>query len=158
MLGTYLQKIRKEGSYSQDTVAKVIGIAKPTYILIEQNKRDLTTNELRKVADFFGLSAVTFMNGGNPNPELTIIPNINERKVENTLRISVPEDKIEKFLQVLLYILNKVGGKPNVGMTVLYKLLYFIDFDYYEKYKEQLMGLTYIKNHYRSHQEQVLQT
>jgi uncharacterized phage-associated protein len=31
-------------------------------------------------------------------------------------------------------------------MTVLYKLLYFIDFDYYEKYEKQLMGLTYIKN------------
>jgi uncharacterized phage-associated protein len=44
--------------------------------------------------------------------------------------------------------LEKVGGKPNVGMTVLYKLLYFIDFNYYEKYEEQLMGLTYIKNHH----------
>jgi uncharacterized phage-associated protein len=33
-------------------------------------------------------------------------------------------------------------------MTALYKLLYFIDFDYYEKYEEQLMGLTYMKNTY----------
>ena len=47
-----------------------------------------------------------------------------------------------------MYILEKVGNRPNVGMTVLYKLLYFIDFDYYEKYEEQLMGLTYIKNHH----------
>jgi uncharacterized phage-associated protein len=31
---------------------------------------------------------------------------------------------------------------------VLYKLLYFIDFDYYEKYEEQLIGATYIRNHY----------
>jgi uncharacterized phage-associated protein len=29
---------------------------------------------------------------------------------------------------------------------VLYKLLYFIDFDYYEKYEQQLIGATYIKN------------
>jgi hypothetical protein len=47
-----------------------------------------------------------------------------------------------------LYVLGKVGGKPNVGKTVLYKLLYFIDFDYYELYEEQLIGLTYIRNHY----------
>ena len=33
-------------------------------------------------------------------------------------------------------------------MTVLYKLLYFIDFDYYEKFEEQLVGATYIKNHF----------
>ena len=29
---------------------------------------------------------------------------------------------------------------------MLYKLLYFIDFDYYEKYEEQLIGAKYIKN------------
>ena len=48
----------------------------------------------------------------------------------------------------MLYILEKVGGKSNVGMGVLYKLLYFIDFDYYEKYEDQLVGATYIKNHF----------
>ena len=48
----------------------------------------------------------------------------------------------------MLYILNKVGAKPNVGQTVIYKLLYFIDFDYYEIFEEQLMGLKYIKNTY----------
>jgi uncharacterized phage-associated protein len=35
-----------------------------------------------------------------------------------------------------------------VGETVIYKLLYFIDFDFYEKYEEQLIGATYIKNNY----------
>ena len=55
---------------------------------------------------------------------------------------------LETFRQVLLYVLNKVGGKPNVGETVLHKLLYFIDFDYYEKYEENLVGATYIKNHH----------
>ncbi len=64
------------------------------------------------------------------------------------LRISVPRKNIEKFKEVLLYVLTMVGGKPNVGETVLYKLLYFIDFDYYEKYEHQLIGATYIKNHY----------
>jgi uncharacterized phage-associated protein len=41
---------------------------------------------------------------------------------------------------------SKVGGRPNIGQTAIYKLLYFIDFDYYEKYEEYLMGATYIKN------------
>ena len=35
-----------------------------------------------------------------------------------------------------------------MGETVIYKLLYFIDFDYYEKYEDQLIGATYQKNHY----------
>ena len=67
---------------------------------------------------------------------------------KNEIRISVPQKNLNKFKEVLLYVLSKVGGKPNVGETVLYKLLYFIDFDYYERYEEQLVGATYIKNHH----------
>lgn len=60
----------------------------------------------------------------------------------------MPQEHVKKFKEVLLYILNRVGSKPHVGETVIYKLLYFIDFDYYERYEEQLIGATYIKNHY----------
>ena len=42
------------------------------------------------------------------------------------MRVSVPIRNIPKFKEVFLYILNKVGAKPNVGKTVLFKLLYFI--------------------------------
>ncbi|TSC95886.1 MAG: Uncharacterized protein Athens101426_542, partial [Parcubacteria group bacterium Athens1014_26] len=62
------------------------------------------------------------------------------------IRINIPQEKANKFEQVLLYILAKIGGKPNIGQTVLYKLLYFIDFDYYEKFEEQLIGAKYMKN------------
>ena len=61
---------------------------------------------------------------------------------------AIPREQVEKFRNVLLYLLDKIGAKPNVGETVLYKLLYFIDFDYYEKYGQALIGAKYIKNHY----------
>jgi uncharacterized phage-associated protein len=44
-----------------------------------------------------------------------------------------------------LYILERCAGKPNVGETVLYKLLYFSDFNYYELYEEHLTGALYKK-------------
>jgi len=70
-----------------------------------------------------------------------------------TTQTGQPEGRVvtyraEKFREVLLYILNKMEGKENIGETVLHKLLYFIDFDYYEKYEESLMGARYIKNLY----------
>ncbi|MDP2363098.1 MAG: Panacea domain-containing protein, partial [Ignavibacteria bacterium] len=71
-----------------------------------------------------------------------------ESSVEHLIRISVPQKNLKKFKEVLLYILNKVGAKPNIGETVLYKILFYIDFDYYERYEEQLIGATYIKNHF----------
>ncbi|MDR0942264.1 MAG: SocA family protein [Holosporales bacterium] len=71
--------------------------------------------------------------------------NIEEKQ---DIRNSNPQENIGKLKQVLLYILEKVGAKPNVGKTVLFKLLYFIDCDYYELYEEQLMGLRYVKKQF----------
>jgi len=69
-------------------------------------------------------------------------------KIKPKIRINVPQKNLGKFKEVLLYILNKVGSKPTIDETVIYKLLYFIDFDFYEMYEEQLIGATYIKNKY----------
>jgi len=67
------------------------------------------------------------------------------KEMRNDIRISVPYLNTEKFKNMLLYVLEKCGGKPNVGETVLYKLLYFIDFNYYEIYEEQFTGASYRK-------------
>ncbi len=52
---------------------------------------------------------------------------------------------IEKFKQVLHYIIHQCGSLENVGKTVLFKILYFTDFDYYELYEEKLTGEPYRK-------------
>jgi transcriptional regulator with XRE-family HTH domain len=127
---TNVRELRTTHGMSQEYLAQKLGISRPTLIRIEKGERPLTVAEDAKVRDLFAI----------------------ERKsspgISGGMRISVPQKNIEKFKQVLLYVLSKTAGKPHIGMTVLYKLLYFIDFDYYEKYEEQMMGLTYIKNHY----------
>lgn len=76
--------------------------------------------------------------------KMTELPEV-FKKIRDDMRISVPKLKVEKFKNVLLYILERCAGKPNVGETVLYKLLYFSDFNYYELYEEQLTGASYRK-------------
>ncbi len=120
---------RTKHGMTQEYLAGKLGISRPTLIKIEKGERILSHSEDQRVRDLFGIIA-----------EHTV--------TEGDMRINVPQKNIEKFKQVLLYVLEKTAGKPNIGMTALYKLLYFIDFDYYEKYDKQLMGLTYIKNHY----------
>jgi len=71
--------------------------------------------------------------------------NTEEKPEKQEERISVPCLQVNKFKNVLLYILERCAGKPNVGETVLYKLLYFSDFNYYELYEEQLTGASYRK-------------
>lgn len=51
----------------------------------------------------------------------------------------------EKFKMVLLYIIYKCGIKNTVGRTVLHKLLYFSDFNYFELYNKSLTNECYRK-------------
>ena len=121
-----LKKSRKKIGFSQEELALRLGISRPTLAKVEKGERKLTKEEKIKLKN------------------ITLAFDLSHKNQSE--RINIPLENVEKFKQVFLYILDKVGAKPNVGLTVLYKLLYFIDFDYYEKYEEQLMGLTYFKN------------
>lgn len=117
----------------------------PLYDSVVEMPREV----IRKAAGIFDVGYSYLIDNVLPvEPEYDIQKS--EKKTESPdIRISIPENNIEKFKQVFLYILSKVGAKPNVGQTVLYKLLYFIDFDYYELYEKQLMGLSYIAKRFK---------
>ena len=132
--------------FSQEEVARAIGVSRPTYRHIEEGKRDITITEAEKLAGVFNITLNDLLNGAEQ--EQVVDLKGKQATAERDVEIRVEKKDMEKFRQVLLYILHKVGAKPNVGETVLHKLLYFIDFDYYEKYEENLMGATYIKNHH----------
>ncbi|MGL6298454.1 MAG: Panacea domain-containing protein [Methanobacteriaceae archaeon] len=51
----------------------------------------------------------------------------------------------DKLKELVHYIIEKCNFKSNVGRTVLYKLLYFSDFNYYELYKVSITNESYLK-------------
>lgn len=146
---TIIKQLRQEKGYSQDELAKIIEVSRPTFVEIEDGKKDLTISQAKKLAETLGLSLNNFLDNRIPSePELIIKKGETKAKKEPGMRISVPEKNIKKFKEVFLYVLNRIGAKPNVGEGVLCKLMYFIDFDFYERYEKQLMGAVYIKNHF----------
>ena len=146
MFGKFIQQQRTKRNMTQEYLASELGISRPTYLQIERGERELTISEAKKLAALFDMPLANFLDAKEPKRDVTIEKK--PAKKSDDLQIRVTEKNLDKFKQVLLYVLNKVGGKPNVGETVLHKLLYFIDFDYYEKFEENLMGATYIKNHH----------
>ena len=141
-----IKALREANRYSQEELAKELGINRQTLIKYENGEQP-TLDNVKKIANFFEVSYDCIIDNTEPvKHSYNIIPDKKSPDIQSDIRIDIPQNNIEKFKQVLLYILKKVGGKPNVGQTVLYKLLYFIDFDYYELHEEQLMGLKYIKN------------
>lgn len=146
-IGEKIKELRERERISQQRLAELIGMPRPSISQIERGGRKISAEELRKLSEIFNTSA-DYLLDLRDAPEVILHQGSTKSPSKPEIRINVPKKNLEKFKQVLLYILCKVGAKPNIGETVIYKLLYFIDFDYYEKYEEQLIGATYIKNTY----------
>lgn len=145
-LGRRIRHFRESRGLSQEALAKLLGVSRPTLSLIETGERKVSADEIKRLADIFNISVDAFFDESK-EPRVVIAEAAGQyKKAQDEIRIDVPRKNLDKFREVLLYVLNKIGAKPNVGETVLYKLLYFIDFDYYEQYQEQLIGATYKKN------------
>ena len=132
---------------SQDALARGMKLPRPAISQIESGARKIATDELISFSQIFHVTVDDLINPGK-EPEVRLHEGREEKAPKPQMRISVPQKNLQKFKEVLLYILNKVGAKQNIGETVIYKLLYFMDFDFYEKYEEQLIGATYQKNKY----------
>lgn len=149
-IGKTIKSLREKSGITQEELAKILGVSRPAVTDIEQGRRRVSSEELVHLAKALRVSADQIL-GLHPTPEILVEPKKKRRspaKARPDIRISVPQRNVEKFKEVLLYVLGCVGAKPNIGETVVYKLLYFIDFDYYEKYEEQLIGATYQRNHF----------
>ncbi len=145
-LGRRIREIRESRGLSQEALAKLLGVSRPTLSLIETGERKVSADEIKRLSDIFDIAVDAFFDEAKEPRVVIGEAGAEYKKAREEIRIDVPRKNIEKFREVLLYVLGKVGAKPNVGETVLYKLLYFIDFDYYEQYEEQMIGATYKKN------------
>ncbi|OFY95656.1 MAG: hypothetical protein A3K10_10160 [Bacteroidetes bacterium RIFCSPLOWO2_12_FULL_31_6] len=143
-IGQRITLLRKTKGLSQEDLAQRVKISRPSLAQMELGNRSVNILELQNLAMVLEFSFDDFMSTNfSVNDKVESVSEKKSTKTEE--RISVPTLKINKFKNVLLYILKKCAGKPNVGETVLYKLLYFSDFNYYELFEEHLTGAKYRK-------------
>jgi len=118
-----IKNIRESRGLSQAFVAKELGIARTSYIAVEQCKREFTVSEAQKISEIL---AIDFFD-------------VFENK----------EQKREKYKQMLFYFLRlfkKGNGRyKRVPKTKLAKLLYLADFANYYNNLQSMSGLQYRK-------------
>ncbi len=146
-LGEKIRRLRQDNELSQAELASAVGVSREVISNLENGLRMPKLNEINRLSELFSCSIDDLISNRESVKIIVKKDNKNKQKKE-TLRINVPQKNLRKFKEVLLYVLSKVGAKPNIGESVIQKMLYFIDFDHYEKYEEQLIGATYIKNKY----------
>ena len=143
-IGKRVAELRKVKGLSQQDLSKTVKISRPSLAQIELGNRSIDILELQQMSMVLGFSLDDFMSKNFSVKEEDL--DGASKKVKKVVeRTSVPTLQVNKFKNVLLYILERCAGKPNIGETVLYKLLYFSDFNYYERYEEHLTGAKYRK-------------
>ena len=123
-IGTRIHELRKKKGLSQADLAKRVDLSRPSLAQIELGNRSLDVQELQRLSVVLGFSLDDFLSE-HFSASQTIESSIIIKGKEETARISAPTLNIEKFKNVLLYILERCAGKPNVGETILSQILYF---------------------------------
>ena len=122
----YLEKIkelRKEKGFSQEQVAKSIGVSRPTYTAIESGKQELSLEEAKKLATLLGLSIDELSSGNISN--------------------------MQKYKQMLLAFLRmNISKDGKIPKTKLAKMLYLSDFAWFYNHLESMSGMPYRKIEY----------
>ena len=133
-LGGKIKSWREEKNISQEQFAKAVGISRVAVSEVERGNRGVDAIELAKIAGFFNVSTDALLADDKQSESASL---------ENNFKFLTI-----KLKNIILYILEKCGGKPNLGETVLYKLLYFIDFDSFEITGRPLTGLNYVNRQF----------
>lgn len=143
-LGQRIMKLRKAKGLSQHDVAQNIAISRSSFAQIELGNRSLDVFELQRLSVVLGFSLGAILSNESKITD-QVRQVIKVAALDNVLRVIEPELRIEKFVNVTLYLLEYCAGKANINESGISNLLYFCDFNYYEMYEEHLTGALYRK-------------
>ena len=118
-----IKKLRLARGISQAEMAQKVGIARTSYLAVEQGKRELTLAEAAKIADVLGLSLEELEGGSVPNYA-----------------------KYKEMILACLRVVAPTDGK--VPKTKLAKLLYLADFAWFYEHLTSMSGMSYRKIQY----------
>ena len=120
----FIKMLRAKRGFSQADLAIKLGISRPSYIAIEQGKRELTLSEAEKLSEVFGVSLKEMESGVSAN--------------------------YEKYKQMILACIRNAGSKKDgkITKTKLAKLVYLADFAWFYKHLESMSGMQYRKIQY----------
>jgi len=109
-IGQRIAASRKMKGLSQADLAKSVGLSRPSLAQIEMGNRSVDIFELQKLSLILGFSLDDFM--AKDFSAINTLEAVVEEPAKEKVRISVPKLQVQKFKNVLLYILERCAGKP----------------------------------------------
>ena len=112
-LSKRIKRLREKLGFSQETLARELGISRVAVSQIENGDRKTSAEEIAKLSRIFNMPTDILL---DLDKEVEIVFEKmadKKSKKKTSIRISIPQKKIDKFKEVLLYLLSKVGSKRS---------------------------------------------
>lgn len=126
---TSIEQARLARGFTQEQVARAIGVSRPSYVNIESGKKELTLSQAGALASMLRISMDEFLGAADG--------------------ISVFKDIIastEKYKQMILNcLLYGTDSDGKITKTKLAKLVYLSDFIWYYLHSSPMSGMAYRK-------------
>lgn len=125
-----IMQARQDHGYSQEQIARALGISRPTYTNIESGKKDLTISQAEILSSILhiGIDDILGVSDGS-----SIFSDI----------VSSTDKYKQIILNALQYGADQSDGK--ITKTKLAKLVYLADFIWYYEHSRPMSGMTYRK-------------
>jgi transcriptional regulator with XRE-family HTH domain len=143
-LGKRLIQIRKSKGYSQEALAQLLYMSRPSLAQIELGNRSIDIFEIQKMAFILGFSIDELI---NTNESILSEPEITYASIKkpDAVRNNIPAFNQVKFINTFLYLIEKTAGMPNICEKGVIGRLYLADYNYYELFETHLSSSKYIK-------------
>ena len=124
-----IEKARSMRGYSQEQVARALGISRPTYSNVENGKKELTISQAKALSSILNIGLDDIFGATD---SLSVFSN--------------PISSTEKYKQIMLNAL-KYGADSDgrITKTKLAKLVYLVDFLWYYNNSSSMSGMAYRK-------------
>ncbi|HAP37305.1 hypothetical protein A2574_02405 [Candidatus Shapirobacteria bacterium RIFOXYD1_FULL_38_32] len=114
----FLSRIRRKNNWTQEDMAKIIGVSRPTFIALEKGIGSPTLDQIKKLADKLGCES------------------------QDILSEDIVDE--EKYREVLLETIRYGAATDGkITKTKLAKLIYLNDFAWYYQHLESMTGAKY---------------
>ena len=113
-----IREQRKKLNLTQKEVAKKLGMSRPTYIALEQGKKEMTISKARWLSSVLGVTAEDLIEGNIPDRE--------------------------KYIQMIFaFLRSQASPDGKIPKTKLAKLLYLADFAWYYEHLKSMSRMHY---------------
>ena len=132
MIGTLsnnIEKARTMRGYSQEQVARALGVSRPTYVNIESGRKEPTISQAKAISSMLAIGLDDIIGASDGNSIFSDI-------IAST----------EKYKQIILNALKHgADNEGKITKTKLAKLVYLVDFIWYYRNSFPMSGMTYRK-------------